>query len=234
MKKKILPILAMCLLLLGIAGCGTDPKTVDYNGYTYDDLQTSCQSTVKTLESMSESDMESYLQNGSEITQNLVTNWKENRTGLGDFIGFGEFEVDKAGKTLSATQTVNYEARPLTLTYVFNYNSMEVTSVDVDLVYTTGEKMEKAALNTVLCMTVVFAVLIVISLIIYAFSFIPKLQASFGKKKTDETKESVVEQISVKEQNQDDTELIAVIAAAIAAATGSSTDDFVVRSIKRR
>ena len=32
----------------------------------------------------------------------------------------------------------------------------------------------------------------------------------------------------------DDLELVAVISAAIAAATGSSTDDFVVRSIKRR
>ena len=33
---------------------------------------------------------------------------------------------------------------------------------------------------------------------------------------------------------KDDLELVAVIAAAIAAATGTSTDDFVVRSIKRR
>ena len=32
----------------------------------------------------------------------------------------------------------------------------------------------------------------------------------------------------------DDGELIAVIAAAIAASTGTTTDDFVVRSIKRR
>ena len=36
------------------------------------------------------------------------------------------------------------------------------------------------------------------------------------------------------EEKKDDLELVAVIAAAIAAATGTSTDDFVVRSIKRR
>ena len=40
----------------------------------------------------------------------------------------------------------------------------------------------------------------------------------------------VVEEVS----QTDDLELVAVIAAAIAAATGTSTDDFVVRSIKRR
>jgi hypothetical protein len=35
-------------------------------------------------------------------------------------------------------------------------------------------------------------------------------------------------------EEMDDTELVAVIAAAIAAAEGTTTDGFVVRSIKRR
>ena len=47
--------------------------------------------------------------------------------------------------------------------------------------------------------------------------------------------DKVVEQIAQKEELvQDDLELVAVISAAIAAATGSYTDGFVVRSIKRR
>ena len=50
-----------------------------------------------------------------------------------------------------------------------------------------------------------------------------------------EKEDKVVEQIAQKEELvQDDLELVAVISAAIAAATGSSTDGFVVRSIKRR
>ena len=47
-------------------------------------------------------------------------------------------------------------------------------------------------------------------------------------------KEQRVEAPVVEAPQTDDLELVAVIAAAIAAATGSSTDDFVVRSIKRR
>ena len=39
---------------------------------------------------------------------------------------------------------------------------------------------------------------------------------------------------TVEEQLTDDTELVAVIAAAIAAYEGTSTDGFVVRSIRRR
>ena len=79
--------------------------------------------------------------------------------------------------------------------------------------------------------------LILISIIIYAFRIIPYLQ---NKKKnaadaTAAKEDKVVEQIAQKEELvQDDLELVAVISAAIAAATGSSTDGFVVRSIKRR
>ena len=48
--------------------------------------------------------------------------------------------------------------------------------------------------------------------------------------------DQVVTQIEQREEQQsmDDTELIAVIAAAIAASEGTSTSDFVVRSINRR
>ena len=75
--------------------------------------------------------------------------------------------------------------------------------------------MEKAGLNTLLGMGTVFAVLIFISFLISLFKYIPAIQNAFGKKK-------------------DDLELIAVISAAIAAAEETTTDGFVVRSIKRR
>ena len=47
--------------------------------------------------------------------------------------------------------------------------------------------------------------------------------------------ESVPAETNATEENlMDDTELVAVIAAAIAASEGTSTSDFVVRSINRR
>ncbi len=235
MKKKLTLLIAVCLLIFGLAACGEDPRMVDYNGYTYDELQEACQSTVRTLESLSMAELQSYLESGSDSTAALVSSWVENRADLGNFVGFGEFQVEKAGKTLTATQTVNYEMRPLTLTYVFNYNNMDVTDINVDQVYTTGEKMGKAGLNTIMCISIVFAVLIVISLVIAALNLIPKIQAALSKKE-EETPESdtFVEQIERRETQQDSGELIAVIAAAIAASTGTSTDDFVVRSIRRR
>ncbi|MBR1930662.1 MAG: OadG family protein [Lachnospiraceae bacterium] len=108
-----------------------------------------------------------------------------------------------------------------------------------------GELMKKAALNTVIGMGTVFIVLILISLIISAFALIPKLQASLAKKKEKQSSsapaagiDNAVAQIVDREEivnGTDDLELVAVIAAAIAASEGqTSTDGFVVRSIRRR
>ena len=56
-----------------------------------------------------------------------------------------------------------------------------------------------------------------------------------AKKAAEKNIDPVVAQIEqTEEQFSDDTELIAVIAAAIAAYEGTSTDGFVVRSIRRR
>ena len=100
-----------------------------------------------------------------------------------------------------------------------------------------GELMEKAGLNTLIGMGTVFTVLILISLIIALFGLIPKIQAAFSKKETEEPKPAVTQAPAIVEAvaEDDDTELVAVIAAAIAAYEGSTnTDGFVVRSIRRR
>jgi sodium pump decarboxylase gamma subunit len=98
--------------------------------------------------------------------------------------------------------------------------------------------MTKAALNTLLGMGTVFVILILIMLIISMFSWIPKIQAKLSNKNKAGVKERAVDntiaQIIENEELSDDTELVAVIAAAIAASEGAaSTDGFVVRSIKR-
>lgn len=99
------------------------------------------------------------------------------------------------------------------------------------------EVMSKALMNTAMGISIVFIVLIMISLIISLFQLIPKIQEAFSKKSNpaDEVKQvkpEVAPVVAAKADNSN--ELIAVIAAAIAASTGASTDSFVVRSIKRR
>ncbi|MBQ4536364.1 MAG: OadG family protein [Lachnospiraceae bacterium] len=130
---------------------------------------------------------------------------------------------------------------------IFNNDkfAMSLESAALNPVSDMGELMERAAMNTLIGMGTVFVVLILISLIIGAFGIIPKLQSAFAKKKEapltsgiDNAVNQIVaqeESASVSEDLGDDLELVAVIAAAIAAYEGSaSTDGFVVRTIRRR
>ena len=98
-----------------------------------------------------------------------------------------------------------------------------------------------ALLNTLMGMGTVFAVLILIMLIISAFGIIPKIEKSIADKKakknssnTSAAVDNTIAQIIENEELSDDTELVAVIAAAIAASEGAaSTDGVVIRSIRR-
>ncbi len=109
-------------------------------------------------------------------------------------------------------------------------------SFTTNVKYTFAESMQKAGLNTLLGMGTVFCVLILISFIISAFNLIPKIQGAFKKKPVsanEKTVDNAIASIIEKEESVDDGELVAVISAAIAAYEGTSSDGFVVRSIRR-
>lgn len=124
---------------------------------------------------------------------------------------------------------------------------LTVESCAINMEQGMGELMTKAAMDTLMGMATVFIVLILISVLIWLLGFIPKLQGKKSNNDKKETKQSIKEeavnntiaQIVEKEESvevaADDLELVAVIAAAIAASQGAvSTDGFVVRSIRKR
>lgn len=114
------------------------------------------------------------------------------------------------------------------------------TSMTFSPEYTTGEKLSKAGMNTLMGMGTVFMVLIFISLIISCFKFINvfenkmKAKAAAAAPAPAPAPAAVpVPAAEAEEELVDDLELVAVITAAIAAASNSSTDGLVVRSIRR-
>ena len=103
---------------------------------------------------------------------------------------------------------------------------------------TFGQKMSEGAITLVLGMGTVFAVLILISFIISAFKLIAKVENALKNKASkkeikEEAVNNTIAQIEEREELADDLELVAVIAAAIASYEGTSTDGFVVRSIRK-
>lgn len=229
---------------------------MDYNGRTYEELEQAATATwqgiqsmdlnqlalvVEQIESMSEAEQIAVFEanKGMEEQLALVKSWINVSKEVGNFIDVGSFEITRTGKTTTTDLILNFEKRPVMLSIVYKNRDMSVETTTVDLVYTTGEKMQKAALNTVMGMGTVFVMLIVICLIISCFSVIPRIEKKLkgdSSQKPQAAAPAQTARIPVSEpvRETDDLELAAVIAAAIAAATGQSTDDFVVRSIKRR
>ncbi len=120
---------------------------------------------------------------------------------------------------------------------IYLSNRGEPTDIGVTVNKTTSEKLQNAGLNTLLGMGMAFAILILISLIISLF---PMLFGDNRKKKasdkeiTQKAMDNTISQIAEQEDLSSDAELVAVIAAAIAAYEGSSsTDGFRVRSIRK-
>jgi sodium pump decarboxylase gamma subunit len=248
MKKKLSLILMLCFMVLGMAACGNS-ETKDYYGMTYSDLRGNVQQDVFSLTGASDITLlsEGALDApGTEWTEELatqfVTSWFDTVENLGEFEGFGEFSIDTAQDTMTVEQYVEFPEREVSVTYVYSYNyqeeEMELSDVSADLVYTMGEKLAKAGLNTLMGMGTVFIVLILISLIISCFKIIPYLEHKKKEAAKTAAPDAVVSQIEQREEQEqqltDDLELVAVISAAIAASEGTSTDGFVVRSIRRR
>ncbi len=243
MKKKLCLIVSLCMLLLGLAACGEDPKKMNYNGKSYDELKATSENLAQSLPEFTDAQIDEgiayYEQYGDTIIVGLMKQWKEIKADVGDFVKLGEMTVEKSGKTLTTAQLMDFEGRDLTLTCVYNYLDMQITSVTLDENYSLGEKMQKAAMNTLMGLGTVFMILVLISLVIYGFKVIPYLEEKARAKNAPEPAPapavSSAPVVQVEEPRQDDAELIAVIAAAIAASEGTlAADGFVVRSIKRR
>ncbi len=244
MKKRLL-VLGMIACLFGLTACG---NAADAEAMTDEQL-----AAVEVADSyigqvndiVAQGAAQEYIAY-DESLEPVFTSWESGMEELGSYVETTGHEVKIDGdevivNTAITGSALDPEGKPRTADVELIYNSDDyiIVSMTVNVNYTLGEKMTNAALNTLLGMGTVFAVLILISLIISLFAFIPKIQAAFSKKdKKSETEKSVDNTIAqiIEAEEADDTELIAVISAAIAAyeaANGGSADGVVIRSVRK-
>lgn len=147
-----------------------------------------------------------------------------------------DFTFKENSDGIAVTIEGDFEKRDATITVQFDKNQY-VKTMNVSAHFSTGEILKKAGLNTILGMGVVFAVLIFLAFVISLLKYIPMLLERKDSKKDKTAMELIIdadEEDEDVEEYTDDLELVAVITAAIAAKEGTSSDGFVVRSIKRR
>ena len=261
MIKKFLLGICTLVLMLGLSACGSKDDEL-IGGLPEDTYYQMLSQTMTQLESFDASSIDTYIaqseSSGDTVSAGLLNDLKECYSDKGDFVDFYDknkviggvnigslniggqkaFDVAKSGKTITASLIGDYSKRDLKLTVVFNANKVQdgPTAINIEPIYSLGETMQKAGLNTVMGILIVFFMLVVMSGVIKCFEIIPKLEKKAKEKNAPEEKAiaTPVAKTAAPKKETDDLQLVAVIAAAIAASTGASTDSFVVRSIKKR
>ena len=232
--KKLLAILGMVTCMAGLTACGQtatetqllpETQAIEEGKYIVESLN------QMYLQGVTENDVE------DAIAAASLKSWIAAQEEMGDYVGVLETSADISADEAVISIVVDGTSHDATVEIVVD-KDLNLTSVTTTVIKTFGEMMINAALNTLIGMGTVFVVLILISLLISLFGIIPKIQAAMSKKKANVQEKAVdnaVAQIIENEEQSDNLELVAVIAAAIAASEGAaSTDGYVVRSIRRR
>ncbi len=242
--KKILIVLSTIFCMFALGACGEAPQSLtDENAVS---MGQTAQQLFEQIVALSDQDLATQMEYFSEdgdnpntVFYNGLSSWNTAKNELGAYTST-EAPVVTTNEDGAYVITMNaaFEKRQATITMTTDKKVTTWETIKFDPVYSLGEKLQKAAMNTMMGMGTVFIVLIIMIGCISCFSFIPKIQQKFQKNSsTDEvnfpTPEPAVVMEEIDEDVTDDLELVAVITAAIAAAEETSTDGLVVRSIRR-
>lgn len=173
-------------------------------------------------------------------TVEFYNGWVKTKEDLGKLKSIDKITVEiskDTGTLCTINVNTTYENRTCKYELVVN-EKLALESGAINPTYTTGEKMEKAVMNTIIGMGTVFIVLIFISFIISLLKYVNKIGDKSSKEEPKNEAaagvDNAIAQIVSNEENEaDDLELVAVITAAIAAAEGTSSNGLVVRSIRK-
>ena len=238
MKRKLAVLLSVLLCAFGLTACSSssasDTPSEDMAVY-----KTEAVALIDTLvneqKTLDELKAEANDEDEAAAFEAGFSAWEDAKEELGAVSEIKEDSVDVSYENQNKLYVVSvdgtFDKRDAVVTVTFDKNG-NLSSVAFNGVYTLGEKMSKAALNTVMGLAVVFVMLIFISLIIYCFKFIHEARAA-AKKKASEPAPAPAPVVEETVEEEDDLELVAVIAAAIAASEGTDPNGLVVRSIKR-
>ena len=235
MKKWLIAVLLVVACVFGLTACGSSagseaPAELEL---TEDQRQQWYDSASQFVLAMNDA-----VQNGTAQEQMddpvygpAFSGWENALRDIGEV-------QDIVGKSCSFTKkegtvTVTVKGSRHDADVVFMMESGEqgysLTSITTNVEYDMNEKIQQAGMNTVLGMGTTFAILILLAFVITAFGAVMssaarKAHKAAPEKAVEKTVAPVVEAAAPEKENAvgqpDDAELIAVIAAAVAAAEG--------------
>lgn len=241
MNRKLKSLLAMvCVLALTLAMsvCAFAADTVTEDEAA--NYKSAAETLISQIAGFSDEEIENYLAQDDAFTTATMESWKSVKDELGAYSSIVSQDVEKDGDVVTISTVAQFEKAKADVVLMLDLGQQMYTSMTYSVQYSLAANMQRAGMNTLMGIGIVFLMLVFLSFVIGLFKYIEKFQ-NVGKKKAAEeaTKAeeapapAIAQSEAADEDFADDLELVAVISAAIAAYENTSGDSFVVRSIKK-
>ena len=256
-RKLTIALLAICVFAISVTACGPQKTATQVEAEAVAAIR---EQNIASIQDYTEREFAAIL---TQVSYENYAAYKEqgqvliSRTFDNDFGARWKAFVDAHGQCTQAFVDLTmrhhdeYTSRiimtgedgaqmALTITYDETSTPVKTTIADYsdDSNQAMSQRLAVAGANTIIGIATVFAVLILLSLIIYCFKFVNAAAPPAKKEKAAAAPKAPVKASAAKaaapaKDPMSDPALIAVIAAAIAAAEDKPVEGFVVRSIKR-
>lgn len=249
MKKKITLLLCMIFCIFALSACSSEKEDVTPVAGA-DELQTSITSMLLAYNEYSDEDLETYAgqvaQAGYEPVASMLRSLGDARAEAGSYHSVkDDWDIRYREHAADISVTTEFDRRDVRLDMTVEASGsdgtgLEITSAKFTPVYTIGEKLQSAAINSLFGIAIVAIILTLMVGIISCFRIIPVLERKAVEKQRKKIAENRPEpgpvqplELVEEENLADDLELVAVITAAIAVMEEVPADGLVVRSIRR-
>lgn len=241
MNRKLKSLLAMvCVLALTLAMsvCAFAADTVTEDEAA--NYKSAAETLISQIAGFSDEEIENYLAQDDAFTTATMETWKSVKDELGAYSSIVSQDVEKDGDVVTISTVAQFEKAKADVVLMLDLGQQMYTSMTYSVQYSLAANMQRAGMNTLMGIGIVFLMLLFLSFVIGLFKYIEKFQ-NVGKKKAAEEAPkaeeapapAIAQSEAADEDFADDLELVAVISAAIAAYENTSGDSFVVRSIKK-
>lgn len=202
--------------------------------------KSAAETLISQIAGFSDEEIENYLAQDDAFTTATMESWKSVKDELGAYSSIVSQDVEKDGDVVTILTVAQFEKAKADVVLMLDLGQQMYTSMTYSVQYSLAANMQRAGMNTLMGIGIVFLMLVFLSFVIGLFKYIEKFQ-NVGKKKAAEEAPkaeeapapAIAQSEAADEDFADDLELVAVISAAIAAYENTSGDSFVVRSIKK-
>ena len=236
--KSLLAIVCVLALTLAMSVCAFAADTVTEDEAA--NYKSAAETLISQIAGFSDEEIENYLAQDDAFTTATMESWKSVKDELGAYSSIVSQDVEKDGDVVTISTVAQFEKAKADVVLMLDLGQQMYTSMTYSVQYSLAANMQRAGMNTLMGIGIVFLMLLFLSFVIGLFKYIEKFQ-NVGKKKAAEEAPkaeeapapAIAQSEAADEDFADDLELVAVISAAIAAYENTSGDSFVVRSIKK-